>query len=119
MAGSSGADRRASALDGKVLTREELADEVARLTGAEALGEKVRGSWGAFLKPAAFRGDLCFGPSQGQRVSFAAAWTCPGHRDSHATLAGWLPVVPTASWVFADPTMGRSSVTARRCRASR
>src|SRR6185437_10848182 len=27
-------------------------------------------SWGSPLKPLAFRGDLCFGPSQGQNVTF-------------------------------------------------
>jgi Winged helix DNA-binding domain len=68
-------DAVAAALHGRVLTREELADEVDRLTGGAGLGDKVRGSWGAFLKPAAWRGDLCFGPSQGQRVCF----TRPDH----------------------------------------
>jgi Winged helix DNA-binding domain len=58
------------ALDGRVLTREELAREVGRLTGSAALGDKVRHSWGALLKPAAHYGRLCFGPSDGQRVRF-------------------------------------------------
>jgi hypothetical protein len=70
----------ATALDGRVLTRDELAEEVARLTGSPALGEKVRGSWGSFLKPAAVRGHLCFGPSQGQRVTFAHPDGWLGHR---------------------------------------
>jgi len=60
----------ADALDGRALTREELAHEVARLTGSTALGDKLRGSWGALLKPAAQRGKLCFAPSDGQRVRF-------------------------------------------------
>jgi len=63
-------DAVAEALDGRMLTREELAGEVARLTGSPELGEKVRGSWGALLKPAAQHGQLCFAPSDGQRVRF-------------------------------------------------
>jgi hypothetical protein len=60
----------AEALDGRVLTRDELADAVAGLTGSTELGDKLRGSWGALLKPAAQRGKLCFAPSDGQRVRF-------------------------------------------------
>jgi len=60
----------ADALDGRILSRQELATAVADLTGSAELGEKLRGSWGSFLKPAAFRGDLCFAPSAGQNVRF-------------------------------------------------
>jgi hypothetical protein len=59
------------ALDGKQLTREELAAEVERITGIGALSDKLKGGFGDLLKPAAFRGDLCFAPSDGQRVRFA------------------------------------------------
>ena len=58
------------ALDGHPLTREELADAVARLAGVDHLAEKLRGGFGDLLKPAAFRGDLCFAPSLGQQVRF-------------------------------------------------
>jgi uncharacterized protein YcaQ len=60
----------AEALAQHPLTRDELADEVGRLMGAAAVGDKLRGSWGALLKPAAFRGYLCFAPSTGQNVRF-------------------------------------------------
>jgi uncharacterized protein YcaQ len=60
-----------AALDGRQLTREELADEVARITGIEGLDGKLRGGFGDLLKPAAFRGDLCFAPSDGRNVRFA------------------------------------------------
>lgn len=59
------------ALDGRQLTREELAEAVAALTGLAHLGEKLRESWGTLLKPAAFRGDLCFAPNAGQLARFA------------------------------------------------
>jgi Winged helix DNA-binding domain len=60
-----------TALDGRVLTREELAKEVARITRRRAFGPKVAlSSWGTLLRPAAFTGLLCFGPSEGQLVRF-------------------------------------------------
>lgn len=59
------------ALDGRQLTREELAAEVARVTGIKGLDDKLKGGFGDLLKPAAFRGDLCFAPGDGQRVRFA------------------------------------------------
>jgi len=55
----------ALALDGKVLTRSQLADEVSTVTGSVQLGDKLRGSWGSLLKPAASTGVLCFAPSAG------------------------------------------------------
>ncbi|HKW16298.1 MAG TPA: winged helix DNA-binding domain-containing protein [Terriglobales bacterium] len=59
------------AVDGCVLTREELAEKVGRITGSRKFGKKLaEGSWGTILKPAAFSGRLCFGPSKGQLVCF-------------------------------------------------
>lgn len=58
-----------AALEGRVLTRAELADEVAART-SEHIGEKLRESWGAYLKPASFQGRLVFGPGEGQLVRF-------------------------------------------------
>jgi hypothetical protein len=59
------------ALDERVLTREELAQEVGRLLGSEELGGKLRDGFGALLKPSAFKGDLLFAPSVGRNVRFA------------------------------------------------
>lgn len=61
------------ALDGCLLTREELARAVAELTGLPHLGDKLGESWGALLKPAALRGDLCFAPNanDGRQARFA------------------------------------------------
>ena len=69
-------DTVGAALDGEPLTREQLADEVVRVSGSAHLGELVRGSWGSMLKPAAYEGRLCFGPSVGQKVTFTRpdAW---------------------------------------------
>ena len=59
------------ALDGRTLTRDELAERVAKIAKSKALADKLRGSWGAMLKPASFQGRLCFGPNKGRNVSFA------------------------------------------------
>lgn len=58
------------ALGGEPLTRGQLAEAVTASTGSAHLGEQMRHSWGALLKPAAFQGRLCFGPSKGQNVTF-------------------------------------------------
>jgi hypothetical protein len=62
----------AEALDGRCLTREELAAEVARRAGPWAK-ETLASTWGEMLAPAAYTGRLCFGPSQGSKVTFVRA----------------------------------------------
>jgi hypothetical protein len=58
-------------LGNKPMTRQELATAIAEETGAPHLGELiVSSSWGSPLKLSAFRGDLCFGPNQGQNITF-------------------------------------------------
>jgi hypothetical protein len=59
------------ALDGRMLTREELAQEVGRIMGSEEIGGKLHDGFGPLLKPSAFRGDLLFAPSVGRNVRFA------------------------------------------------
>jgi hypothetical protein len=63
------------ALKGRVLTREELALAVERITGEESFSEYVRSSWGSYLKPASFRGELCFAPGDDGRVRFTTPAT--------------------------------------------
>jgi uncharacterized protein YcaQ len=58
------------ALDGHCLDRRELAAAVAPRVG-DRLAARLGESWGTFLKPAARRGLLCFGPSRGANVTFA------------------------------------------------
>jgi winged helix DNA-binding protein len=64
-------DEVPNALADGPLTREALAAEVARRSGHAELEEKLNGGFGDLLKPVAFRGDLVFAPSEGQRVRFA------------------------------------------------
>src|SRR5438132_697378 len=58
------------ALDGTPLTREELVAAVIARRGLGHVGEALRSGWGTLLKPLAWQGDLCFGPSRGNRVTF-------------------------------------------------
>ena len=62
-------DAIADALDGRRLERRELvADVTARL--GKQFRRWLESGWGEFLKPAARRGVLCHGPSDGQNVTF-------------------------------------------------
>ena len=63
-------DAVGQALDGRQLTREELGREVVRLLGDSKFEALLASGWGAVLKPVAFQGVLCFGPSDGTRVTF-------------------------------------------------
>jgi hypothetical protein len=71
-----------SALDGRILTREELALAVERSTGNPQFGEWVRFSWGSYLKATTFRGLLCFASSENGRIRFTSPqdWV-PGQLD--------------------------------------
>src|SRR5213594_1070251 len=57
-------------LDGKALTRDELIAAVIARRGYGHLGDALRSGWGTLLKHYAWQGDLCFGPSRGNRVTF-------------------------------------------------
>jgi hypothetical protein len=57
-------------LSKRPLTRDQLASEVAKLTGKPHLETVLHSGWGALLKPAASVGSLCFGPDEGKNVTF-------------------------------------------------
>jgi DNA glycosylase AlkZ-like len=57
-------------LDGTTLTRDELVAAVTARHGLGRIGTALRSGWGTLLKPLAWQGDLCFGPSRGNRVTF-------------------------------------------------
>jgi len=53
------------------MTRQQLTSALVEYTGLPHLREFILStSWGTPLKPSAFRGELCFGPGQGQQVTF-------------------------------------------------
>jgi hypothetical protein len=57
-------------LDGTCLTREEVADQVHRVTRNSSVDELMRAGWGSILKIVAAEGLLCFGPNSGRNVTF-------------------------------------------------
>jgi hypothetical protein len=66
------------ALRGRRLLREELADAVAARV-PDAPRDQLASGWGYYLGDAAVAGVLCFGPPQGQKVTFVHAedWLGP------------------------------------------
>jgi hypothetical protein len=58
------------ALKDEIHSRESLATAAASIAGRPELKEKLTSGWGAFLKPAARLGLVCFAPGEGTRVRF-------------------------------------------------
>jgi hypothetical protein len=96
------------ALDGRRLTREELAREVARLTGIAGIEDRLRGGFGDLLKPAAFRGDLCFAPGDGRSVRFTRPDQWLGPQQPVAVEVGVAAV--TRRYLAAYGPAGRESL---------
>ncbi|HEY9376537.1 MAG TPA: winged helix DNA-binding domain-containing protein, partial [Jiangellaceae bacterium] len=84
-------------LPGRVLTREELATEIAAALRKPALAEKIRSGWGVMLKPAAAGGLLCFGPDRDRNVTFT---------DPRSYVAG-------VRWHEVDPDIALQQIVTR------
>jgi winged helix DNA-binding protein len=63
-------EKVATLLDGAVLTREQLVAQIVADKRFSGLEERLRSGWGQVLKPLAWRGVLCHGPNQGNKVTF-------------------------------------------------
>ena len=81
-------------LDGRCLTREELAASIVKEAGlGSVVKRKMLSGWGSLLHAAAHRGNLCFGPSQGKNVTFVrpdqwlGKWTEPAGEEAMRALA--------------------------------
>lgn len=57
-------------LDDTLLTRDELVTKIVAKKEFARMEEQLRSGWGAVLKPLAWQGALCYGPSQGNKVTF-------------------------------------------------
>jgi hypothetical protein len=55
-----------------VLTRDQLVKEVIADKRFVGMEDRLRSGWGQVLKPLAWRGVLCHGPVQGNKVTFAS-----------------------------------------------
>jgi hypothetical protein len=111
----------AAALDGRVLTREQLTAEIVRRTGDTGLAEALGSGWGAVLKPMAWQGLLCHGPAEGSRVTFTRPdtwlddWRVPEPAEAArvavpAYLAAYGPATPAAfdAWLSRGATPRRT-----------
>jgi Winged helix DNA-binding domain len=83
-------DTVARALDGSTLSRDELIAAIVADRKLKRLGDELRSGWGTLLKPLAWQGVLCHGPSQGTRVTFR-------HPKDASPRWGGLPDVDTAA----------------------
>jgi hypothetical protein len=92
------------ALDGNALTREELARAILRITKRKHLEERLLSGWGEMLKPAAFRGLLCFGPQSGTKVSFVRPDQWIGRWTEYETDAALVEVVRRFLSVYGPAT---------------
>ncbi len=82
-----------NALDGRCLTREELVNYIVKRAGLRRwVKREMSSGWGSLLHPAAYRGNLCFGPNQGKNVTFVrpdqwlGKWDEPGSEEALRTL---------------------------------
>ena len=92
-------------LGGEPMTRKQLAEAVARHIGAPELGKMLlASSWGSLWKPSAWRGDLCFGPNQGQNFTFV--------RPSQ-----WIGNAEKNKWQSVEPYMALQEIARRYLRA--
>lgn len=80
-------------LSSEPITKEQFAAALLDRTGSAELHSLVlTKGWGTPLKPLAWRGELCFGPNQGQNVTFVRPRQWIG-----AQLGDWQPVEPHAA----------------------
>jgi hypothetical protein len=63
-------DATRDALNGRVLSREQLITAITAWPGLAHLDEPLRESWGTALKPLAFQGDLAIVPGENGRAAF-------------------------------------------------
>lgn len=76
-------------LSSEPMTREQLATALGEHIGVPELRNlMISKGWGTPLKPLAWRGDLCFGPNQGQNVTFV---------HPKKWIGEWQPVEPGAA----------------------
>jgi winged helix DNA-binding protein len=78
------------ALDSKILTREKLAEDVVQRLGMSPKTQKhMLSGWGNLLQPAAEQGYLCFGPSEGAKVTFVRPDQWIGNWDEPSGPEAW------------------------------
>ena len=113
------------ALDGTERTREELIAAVLAKRALAHLGGELRSGWGTLWKPLAWQGDLCFGPSRGNRVTFmrpeaaSAGWAGVPDPDEAAprAIAAYFRAYGPATMVSFHNWLSRGRVSRKQLRA--
>jgi len=109
-------------LDETVLTRDDLVTRIVARKEFAAMEEQLRSGWGALLKPLAWQGALCHGPSQGNKVTFTRPGTflpgwkgIPGSEEAApvaiaAYLGAYGPSTPEVfgAWLYRSPIMRKA-----------
>lgn len=65
-------DAVAEILHGQVLTRDELVQALVADKRFTTMEPQLRSGWGSLLKPLAWQGAMCFGPSKGSTITFTS-----------------------------------------------
>ena len=113
------------ALSGGAMTREELIAAIVSEPRLSHLTEELRSGWGTLFKPLAWQGDLCYGPSQGTRVTFtrpdlaSALWAGVPDPDDAAPIVilAYLAAYGPATTDNIRNWLARGRVSIRRMRA--
>jgi hypothetical protein len=107
------------------LTRAELIAAIVARPGLDHLGLALKEGWGTLLKPLAWQGDLCFGPSRGSRVTFmrpeaaSSGWTGIPEPDEAGprAIAAYFRAFGPATLDNFHSWLARGWIGARRVRA--
>ena len=75
------------------MTRAALVEAVGRRMGDDALAERMMSGWGTFLKPAAMRGLLVYGPDDGRNVTYVDPRQWLGREMPRASHQAWADVL--------------------------
>jgi hypothetical protein len=102
------------------LTREQLVSRIVARKEFAAMEKHLRSGWGTLLKPLAWQGALCHGPSQGSKVTFTRPDALPGWKgvpepdDAAPTaIAAYLGAYGPATPEVFDAWLSRSSLSKR------
>jgi winged helix DNA-binding protein len=93
-------------LSDRPMTRAALGAALARKLGNEAFADRVTSSWGTFLKPAASRGYLCFGPDDGRNVTFVDPRDWLGREMPEPTPDALAPIIERQLHAFPGSSKG-------------
>jgi hypothetical protein len=99
------------------LTRDELVTRIVARKEFAAMEEHLRSGWGTLLKPLAWQGALCHGPSHGSKVTFTRPDTLPGWKGlpepdqaAPAAIAAYLGAYGPAAPAAFDAWLSRGSL---------